>query len=174
MGTEEDKRFGVWLRREMELRGYEVDGSRAGGRTRLAKQTGISPSVISRILIDDRVPEIKALRAIGEVFGYSLGDMLVHAGVATAKEIAPSARLGPLVPAPPDDPDVPSDIGSRPLWEQYVWRTPGTTTDERRMMIFLNYLVRDQLDDIDALLALKSEVDGIVNRRLRKGRGKVS
>jgi len=87
VSTEAEKPFGLWLREEMLRQGYEVDGPRAGGRTLLAKKSGISLSIISRILNDDRVPDLPALRAIGKALGYGLGQMMVFAGLAEPGEL---------------------------------------------------------------------------------------
>lgn len=175
MGTEEDKPppFGEWLRREMQRRGYDTEGPRAGGRTRLAAETGISLSVISRILIDNRVPEIKALRAIGQRFGYSLGEMLVHAGLAEPDEFGVHVRVSPTENAssPHTGVDIPPevDLDVLPEWERHVWLTPGLTIEERRMMILLVRLARDELHDVPALIDLKDTVDEIIKRELRGG-----
>lgn len=174
VGTEEDKLpFGVWLRRQMEQRGYDTEGPRAGGRTRLAAETGISLSVISRILNDNRVPELKALRAIGTVFGYSLGEMLVHAGVAEPDEFGARVILPAAQPAAPASViDVPSevDLDALPERERHLWLTPQLTAHERRMLVLFLRLVRDELHDVDALLDLKNEVDGTVSRELKRRR----
>jgi transcriptional regulator with XRE-family HTH domain len=90
VSTEAKTPFGAWLREEMLRQGYEVDGPRAGGRTLLAKRSGISLSIISRILNDDRVPDLPALRAIGKALGYGLGQMMVFAGLAEPGELPES------------------------------------------------------------------------------------
>lgn len=174
VGTEKDKPlFGAWLRREMERRGYETEGPRAGGRTRLASETGISLSVISRILIDNRIPEIKALRAIGELFGYSLGEMLVYAGLADSDELSTSVIVGPATSPSGDAPtvDIPPevDLESAPDWERHLWLTPGLTLHERRMAILFLRLSRGDLRDVDALLDFKHAVDEVVSRELKRG-----
>ncbi|WP_214103159.1 helix-turn-helix domain-containing protein [Acrocarpospora catenulata] len=76
--------FGAWLREQLTERGYLLE---RGGQTRFATEAGIGVSVLSRTLSGDRVPEIDALRGIGRVLGYGLGEMLVIAGVATADEL---------------------------------------------------------------------------------------
>lgn len=172
MGTEKDIPFGHWLRREMKRRGYETEGPRAGGRTRLAKETGISLSVISRILIDNRVPETKALRAIGETFGYSLGEMMVHAGVANPGELGTQVIVAPegTPTGPRDSIEIPPDVDLSTVqeWQRRIWLMPDLTVDERRIAIQLIRLYRDDLKDNAALLQLKTAVDEIVARALRR------
>jgi transcriptional regulator with XRE-family HTH domain len=97
VSTETARTFGAWLRDTMIHKGYEVDGPRAGGRTRLANESGVSLSIISRILNEGRVPEVPALRAIGNALGYTLGEMMVNAGIADEAEIRPpTARIADL------------------------------------------------------------------------------
>lgn len=79
--------FATWLRREMQRRGYETEGTRAGGRSRLAEEADVSPSAISRVLNEGRTPDDETLRRIGRVLGYSLGEMLVFAGRAATEEL---------------------------------------------------------------------------------------
>ncbi len=79
--------FAEWLRAQMKSRGYPTEPARAGGRTRLADDAGVSLSVISRALNEGRTPDVDSLRNIGHVLGYSLGEMLIRAGKATADEL---------------------------------------------------------------------------------------
>lgn len=105
MSTEARQPFGEWLRKEMLRQGYEVDGPRAGGRTLLAKRSGISLSIISRILGENRVPEVPALRAIGKTLGYTLGEMMVFAGLAEPEELPqPVARVSQVQVTAPEPP----------------------------------------------------------------------
>lgn len=165
VGTEEDKPFGVWLRREMERRGYELEGPRAGGRTRLAKETGLNLSIISRILGENRVPEVKALRAIASVLAIPITDMLVHAGVLEPDDVtqiqAPSPALNTHVAIP-----YWVDLRDLPEWEQHIWRTPGLTIEQREAAILLIRLQRGDLHDDEGLLRLSNALHRVVTRRL--------
>lgn len=106
MSTEARQPFGEWLREEMLRQGYEVDGPRAGGRTLLAKRSGISLSIVSRILGENRVPEVPALRAIGKTLGYTLGEMMVFAGLAEPEELPrPSAHVSQVQVTAPEPPE---------------------------------------------------------------------
>ncbi|WP_329521232.1 helix-turn-helix domain-containing protein [Spirillospora sp. NBC_01491] len=174
MGTKEDIPFGTWLRREMRERGYDIEGPRAGGKTRLANETGISLSIISRILSDNRVPEIKALRALGAALGYTLGEMMIHAGVAAPEEIASRVHVGPVragarVPAP--QVQVPAEVGLEDLaeWEQYIWRAPVTVA-ERELAILMIRLSRGDIDT-DALLDLSHAINEALAKKVGERRG---
>lgn len=105
MSTEENKPFGTWLREEMLRQGYEVDGPRAGGRTLLAKKSGISLSIISRTLNENRIPDFPALRAIGKTLGYTLAEMMVFAGIAEEGDLpAPVGRISQVTMTAPTPP----------------------------------------------------------------------
>lgn len=165
MGTEEDKPFGVWLRREMERRGYELEGPRAGGRTRLAKETGLNLSIISRILGENRVPEVKALRRIAAVLAIPLTEMLVHAGVLEPDDVTqiqhPTQASGTHVAIP-----YWVDLRDLPEWEQHIWRTPDLTVEQREAAILLARLQRGDLHDDEGLLRLSNALHRVVSRRL--------
>lgn len=84
--------FAEWLRAQMHARGYPTEPPRAGGPTRLAEDADVSLSVISRALNEGRTPDVDSLRNIGHVLGYSLGEMLIRAGKATADELPVRAK----------------------------------------------------------------------------------
>lgn len=81
--------FHEWLREQLARRGY----LERGGQSRFAREADLSLSIISRALNEGRVPELEALRAMGRVLGYTLGDMMVVAGVATADELPVRASV---------------------------------------------------------------------------------
>ena len=76
--------FGDWLRRELTSRDYDPQ---RGGQSKFAREAGIDVSIINRVLRTERVPEVDALRRIGAALGYSLGEMLVFANLATSEEL---------------------------------------------------------------------------------------
>jgi transcriptional regulator with XRE-family HTH domain len=80
--------FGAWLRREMTTQGYDVDSPRGGGRTTLAAESGVSISIISRILTGERAAEVDTLRKIGRVLGYDIIQMMIHAGLIEYTEVS--------------------------------------------------------------------------------------
>lgn len=90
-----------WLRREMPRRGYPLAGHRAGGMTRLAADTGISQATMSRMLSGQGEPSVDSLRKIGDLWGYTLQEMMVHAGLAeptvqiTQSQVAQSPVTAP-------------------------------------------------------------------------------
>jgi transcriptional regulator with XRE-family HTH domain len=104
--------FGAWLRSQLDAAGF----TERGGLSDFGRKSGVSVSNLSRIINDDRIPEIEVLRRIGRALGYSLGEMMVVAGVATEDELpvrpAADREAAPVKPKPLYD-----DPGLQRLWE---------------------------------------------------------
>lgn len=125
-----------WLRSEMPRRGYPTEGPRAGGISRLAQKAGISQANMSRLVNGAGEPSIDTLRKIGEVFGVSLGEMMIHAGLAKPGEIeTPRGDLDDFLPGleealrhlkdqpePAEPPGGFRDASERDIWG--LWRIP--------------------------------------------------
>lgn len=88
--------------------GYDLSSPRSGGRTKLANDTGLSPSTVSRMLSGKTMPDAYSLQALADAIDVPVEHLLEAAGVVgpgvltrdrqpserplTAKEAA--ARLG--------------------------------------------------------------------------------
>lgn len=93
--------FGRWLRDRMSERDY---GGR-GGQGKLSKETGLAPSVISRLLNGATLnPDPESLRLIAGVLALPFGAMLVEAGVLSASELA-AVQASPPMDRPPITPE---------------------------------------------------------------------
>lgn len=120
--------LGLWLRRELTGRGYDL---LHGGQSKFARETDVHVSIVSRVLNEDRGVEIDALRRMGSVLGYSLGEMLVFAGLATIEELPVrtaeqiEAKRSASKPEPAYEDEA----------EQHLWETPGLSAGERRQLI---------------------------------------
>jgi transcriptional regulator with XRE-family HTH domain len=86
----------------MPRRGYPLEGHRAGGITRLAADTGISQATMSRMVNGQGEPSIDSLRKIGDLWGYTLQEMMVFAGFAEASDRPPVAHIGQVEFATPE------------------------------------------------------------------------
>ncbi|MFK0180037.1 helix-turn-helix domain-containing protein [Streptomyces xanthochromogenes] len=86
--------FARWLRDQLSARGY----SERGGQQRFAKDSGISPATVSRLLRADGLPDLRTLQVLAEALGLTLGEILVRSGVASQEELAAAAR--PITPDP--------------------------------------------------------------------------
>lgn len=79
--------FGRWLRDRMLERDYDLS-ARGGGQRRLAEQTGLAPSAISRLLRGETLnPDPDSLRLIAGVLALPFGGVLVQAGILTLDEL---------------------------------------------------------------------------------------
>lgn len=159
----------LWLRTEMPRRGYPIEGQRAGGITRLADNAGISRASMSRIVAGRAEASIEALRKIGHVLGYTLGDMLVHAGYADRDDLY-------VLPDPANTDnstpplDLPAHVSLPDLepWEQDIWRTPHLTTPEKEITILLLRLRRGTLNDFEGLLRLYRGIGELIDEQLER------
>lgn len=91
--------FAQWLRDRMTERDYDL-GPRGGGQRRLAEQTGLGTTTISRILRGDALnPDPDSLRKIATELALPFGQVLIRAGVLTADEL--DAVQHPPIGRPP-------------------------------------------------------------------------
>ncbi|MDN3056211.1 helix-turn-helix transcriptional regulator [Streptomyces sp. SRF1] len=86
--------FAAWLRDQLLSRGYPEHG----GQKRFARDSGISPATVSRLLRAEGLPDLKTLNALSEALSIPLGEVLVRAAVATPEDLAAASR--PLSPDP--------------------------------------------------------------------------
>jgi hypothetical protein len=77
--------------------GYDLSGPRSGGRKRLADDTGMSLSSVSRMLNGRTIPDAYSLERLGEAIDVPVTQLLEIAGV-----VSPGKLTGaqPPVPAP--------------------------------------------------------------------------
>ncbi|MFI6296758.1 multiprotein-bridging factor 1 family protein [Nonomuraea sp. NPDC050790] len=129
--------LGVWLRGELTRRGYNVQ---RGGQSQLAREADIDVSIINRVLNEDRGVEIAILRKMGHALGYSLGEMLVHAGMAAPDELPVRTAAEQAAAEPPKPRKYPDEA------EQLIWEID-----------VLSPVIREQL--IGVLRATRMAVD---------------
>jgi len=135
--TQGQDQFGPWLRAELDQRGY----TERGAQSRFARQAGVHLSIISRILNEGRAPDIDVLRRIGKALGYTLGEMMIHAGVATPDELP--VRIND--DAPPTPPAGPPRFDDPAL--QHLWETPTLSEVEREALVSMFEAMRRVADN---------------------------
>lgn len=91
--ADNNESFSGWLRSLAEAAGYRFEGARSGGLTRLAEDTGLSISVVSRALSGERTPDVQTLRALSRPLGTNLREMLIKSGQADETDLP-----GPYIP----------------------------------------------------------------------------
>lgn len=111
--------------------GYDPDGVRSGGRTRLAEDSGVSLPVISRSLNEGRTPDPSTLRALAGPLRKTYRELLIRAGHATEEDLPDPAATNSGPPAEVDRPSVGGDSEGA---EEMVFRLrvpPGATPRQR-------------------------------------------
>lgn len=135
-----------WLQKELPKRGYQLEGHRAGGISRLAKDAGIPQATASRLVNGVGEPSLDSLRKVGKVLGYTLGEMMIAAGLATPEEMTAriTATTEPADPAPPQEPwwaNPPDDLPDDVIWDglpdpaMQAWHLSGLDVEERRIVM---------------------------------------
>jgi transcriptional regulator with XRE-family HTH domain len=77
-------KFTDWLTTEMRRRGYDLN--HRGEQARFARDAGLSPAIISRLLRTEGDPDIKTCGAIARALGYTTTRVLAAAGLVPASE----------------------------------------------------------------------------------------
>ncbi|MFC4062785.1 helix-turn-helix domain-containing protein [Planomonospora corallina] len=134
--------LGSWLAEELRKRGYNLQ---RGGQSRFARESGLNVSSINRVLNEGRSLEIEGLRRIAEALGYSLGEVMIFAGVADPDELP--IRAGTTAPDPAQAAETPPPRYDDPIL-QHLWDTPDENlSDEQRGMLIQLYLAVKRASD---------------------------
>lgn len=188
-GMADETPISRWLREEMPRRGYPLDGPRAGGISRLADDADISRASLSRVVSGQGELSVEALRKIGAVFGMSLPEMMVHAGMMTLDEVQLAAvHLGPfngtgietaaepgpdsvatLLERPPADvpPEIVENWANYLDWERFLWWLP--------VSLEIRYWIADSLKRMMLIAAAEREkgrAEAIAEREAARRNGR--
>lgn len=124
------KTLALWLRRELPRHGYNLEGTRAGGMSRFADDSGVSRPSVSRLLSGTGgEPSLDTLQAFGRALGYSLGQMLVNAGYLDREELKDLQEYA--------ESDVHRDLRypDHPEY-QAIWDIPQLNEEEKQAAIY--------------------------------------
>lgn len=77
MPEDSNEEFRDWLREKARAAGYDIDGPRAGGKAKLAEDSGISRGQVGRALNGDTIPDIQSQRRLAKALGIPALEMLV-------------------------------------------------------------------------------------------------
>lgn len=120
--TEARAEFGLWLRQQLESRGYDLR-MRGGGQGKFAEDSGIGRATISRILSGQGATDTKVLAQLAASLHIPLGEVLVRAGILDPSELR-------AVQEPPSP-------GERRITAEQAAEELGLT-DEHRRRLFVN------------------------------------
>jgi transcriptional regulator with XRE-family HTH domain len=91
--------FAAWLRDRAIAAGYDLSSPRAGGRSKLATDTGISLSQIARVLSGNNRPDIDTQRRLAKALRVPLREMLIRSGTVAEEDLpAPGEASLPATP----------------------------------------------------------------------------
>lgn len=94
------ERFGQRIAEAARAAGYDIDSPYSGGRTVLAKTTGLSLSTVSRMLSGKTLPSPYSVSALADALGVPLGELLVLHGVVSRDPFTPEERAVRPLPTP--------------------------------------------------------------------------
>lgn len=94
------QRFAEYVKQAARASGYDIDSPRGGGRTALARDTGMSPSSIGRMLAGQTVPDPSHLEALAKALGIPLRELLVRSGFVSREAISGEMPGPEFVPVP--------------------------------------------------------------------------
>lgn len=86
--------------------GYDLSSPRSGGRSKLAEDTGISPSTISRMLNGQVIPSAYSLEVLGDAIGVHVTYLLEAGGYASPGSLTGGQQL-------PDEPPTFKEVAAR-------------------------------------------------------------
>lgn len=95
------ERFGQRIAEAARAVGYDIDSPYGGGRTVLAKTTGLSLSTVSRMLSGKTLPSPYSVSALADALGVPLGELLVLHGVVSRDPFTPEERAVRPLPTTP-------------------------------------------------------------------------
>lgn len=100
------ERFAELVTHHAVKAGYDVSGPRSGGRKKLADDTGLSPSTISRMLNGKAVPDVYSLWPLCEAIDVSFAHLFEAAGYASPGSLTGGQSL-------PDRPPTVKEVAAR-------------------------------------------------------------
>ena len=84
--TSVNETFAAWLSDRARAAGYEIDGSRSGGKAKLAEDSGVSRGQVGRALAGDTIPDITSQRRLAKALRAPLAEMLIRSGLAEPED----------------------------------------------------------------------------------------
>ncbi|MDX3214535.1 helix-turn-helix transcriptional regulator [Streptomyces sp. ME02-6991-2B] len=76
--------FADWLATEIRRRGYDLDAR--GEQARFARDAGLNPGIVSRLLRGGADPDVRTCGAIARTLGYTTTHVLAAAGLIPGDE----------------------------------------------------------------------------------------
>ncbi|WP_369293978.1 helix-turn-helix domain-containing protein [Streptomyces asiaticus] len=97
------QRFGRVVADAARDAGYDLDSPRGGGRTQLARDTGMSESSVGRMLAGKILPQPQFYEAIARAVKFPVGLLLVEAGIISRETLTEPTRTRVASPITPEE-----------------------------------------------------------------------
>lgn len=75
------EQFAAYVREAARRAGYDIDSPRGGGKTALARDTGMSPSSVGRMIAGKAMPDPAYLEPLAQALRVPLPELLVLSGL---------------------------------------------------------------------------------------------
>ncbi|MFK8912831.1 helix-turn-helix domain-containing protein, partial [Streptomyces sp. YS-3] len=94
MTSSELDRFAAWIEDLIRRRGFDIDGPRGGGRSRLADEAGVHRAAVTRLLQRQSMPDLETTRRLAHVLEVPVREMLIRSGRLTEEDLPLPAGRG--------------------------------------------------------------------------------
>lgn len=128
-----------WLTGVLTDRGYDLSSSRSGGRTQLARDTGLSGGIITRLLAGDPV-SYETLLSLARGTGIPITELLIRTGKASTDDFSPPG---------PESSQIAVSSGN-PLTPEEVAEAAGVPEEDRPWFTTMVRRMRRNIGDDDS------------------------
>jgi transcriptional regulator with XRE-family HTH domain len=92
------QRFGAYVSDAARQVGYDLDSPRGGGKTQLAKNTGMSLASVSRMISGQVIPDPKFFESLARALSIPLVELLVRSGLVSSGALDSSKQPAKRLP----------------------------------------------------------------------------
>lgn len=86
-GSEGQSRFAAFVGDAARRAGYDIDGPR-GDRARLARDSGMTPSSVGRMLSGDSIPDPRFFEPLAHALHVHVRDLFIESGIISPETLA--------------------------------------------------------------------------------------
>lgn len=97
------QRFGRVIADAARSAGYDIDSPRGGGKTELARDTGMGASAVTRMLKGETVPDPRFYEPLARAVKLPLSRLMVEAGLISAESLTQPTQTRVVSPITPEE-----------------------------------------------------------------------
>ncbi|MFF2650357.1 helix-turn-helix domain-containing protein [Streptomyces sp. NPDC058045] len=109
--TRRAEQFAAYIREAARRAGYDIDSPRGGGKTAIARATGMSQSSVGRIIAGTSMPDPVYLQPLARTLRVPIEEMLVLSGLVSRESLTEAREAPAQRPLSPRD--AANDLGIR-------------------------------------------------------------